>query len=182
MSDYSASHFAGKFLTFPLYINYVLWLSFTSIWVLLTFQTTRYPKLHRVFFWRLPEIAKSFVMYDCRPSEYLGSQRADFHENRYLRIFRKPVKIIKVSIKLTKLLGTLYKNLCMLMEISRWIFRGTSNVSGNVQNNKITLYSITFFSEIVPLQGNVKKYDITRQATDDNTMRCKKDALWILNN
>jgi hypothetical protein len=151
MSDYSASHFAGKFLTFPLYINYVLWLSFTSIWGLLTFQTTRYPKLHRVFFLASSQNCEKLChvwLPSVRPSarrEYLGSQRTDFHENRYLRIFRKPVKIIKASIKLTKLLGTLYKNLCMLMETSRWIFRGTRNVSGNVQNNQITLYSITFF-------------------------------------
>lgn len=77
--------------------------------------------------------------------EYLSSQWTDFHEKQFLGIFRKPAKIIKVSIKLTKLMDTLYKNLCMLMETSRWIFRRTRNVSGNVQNNQNTLYSITFF-------------------------------------
>jgi hypothetical protein len=47
-----------------------------------------------------------------RPSarrEYLGSQWKDFHEIRHLSFFQKLAKIIKVSTKLTKLVGTLYK-------------------------------------------------------------------------
>jgi hypothetical protein len=68
------------------------------------FRNFHYLSLYCAFFWRLPKIVKSFVMSVCRPSvcpsarrKYLGSQRKDFHEIRYLKIFRKPSKIIKVS-------------------------------------------------------------------------------------
>ena len=37
--------------------------------------------------------------------------------------------------------------------------------------------SITFFWKSYRLSDNVKKYGTARQATDDNKMRCRKDAI-----
>jgi hypothetical protein len=153
ISDYSAANFAGEFLRFPLQVNEVLWMSFTSIGFC-SISKYSLPMLYCAFFFgAFPKLWKALSCLSAvRPSvcpsarrEYLGSQWKDFHEIRYLRIFRKPAKIIKVSTNVTKLMSTLYKNISILMEISRWIFRRMRNISGNVQKNQNTLYSITFF-------------------------------------
>jgi hypothetical protein len=41
--------------------------------------------------------------------EQLGSHWADFHEILYLSAFRKPVDIFRVSLKMRRIAGNLYK-------------------------------------------------------------------------
>jgi hypothetical protein len=61
--------------------------------------------------------------------EQLGSHWTDFHDIWYLSIFGKSVEQIQVSLKSDNNNGTLHKDLCTFMIISRSILLRMRNVS-----------------------------------------------------
>ena len=77
----------------------------------------------------------------CLRMEQLGSQKTDWREILYLRIFRKSAKKGQVSLQADKNNGTLYEDLCTFMIISRWIHLRMRNVADKMcRGNQNTFY------------------------------------------
>jgi hypothetical protein len=71
-------------------------------------------------------------------------------------------------------MGTLHKDLCTLMIISRWIIFKTRNFKTKlVEKTKTRIFSsLTFFQKSCRLWYKMEKYGTARQATDDyNTVQ-----------
>jgi hypothetical protein len=99
-------------------------------------------------FAKLPKAAVSFVM-NVRPSvrmEHLCFHWKNFHEVSYLRIFRKPVENIQVSLKSDKNNGNLYEDQYTSMIISCSDLLRMRNVSDRLVEkiDKHILFSISF--------------------------------------
>jgi hypothetical protein len=121
-----------------------------------------YSPLCNQFFTRVRKISKSdyWLRHVC-PSvrmEQLGSHRTDFNEIWYLSVFRKSVEKIQVLLKSDKITGTLHKDLCTCMIISRRILLITRNVSDEIctenQNTRILCWNF-FFRKSCHLWGKV---------------------------
>jgi hypothetical protein len=84
--------------------------------------------------------------------EKLGSHWTDFHEIRHLCIFRKSVEKNQVSLKYHNNNGTLHKDLCTFMIISRSVLFIMRNVSDKIcRDNRNTHFTFNnFFLKIVP--------------------------------
>ena len=61
------------------------------------------------------------------PTEKLGSNWRDFHENCYSKIFRRAVENIQVSLKSEKKKSTLYESACL---------HNYDNISLNYENEE----------------------------------------------
>jgi hypothetical protein len=115
--------------------------------------------------------------------EQLGSHWTDFHEMRYLSIFRKSVQEIQVSLKYDKNNGYLtWRPMYICNKYLAQFFSGWEIFQTNVVEKIKTriLCSITFFfRKSCRVWNNVEKYGIARQATDDNIIRRMRFACWI---
>jgi len=71
---------------------------------------------------------------------------------------------------MTRIMGTLHANLCMLMIISPWILFGMRNFSDRKcrENQNIHFTFNNFFEESQHIWHKVEKYGTARQFTDDN--------------
>jgi len=112
----------------------------------------------------------------------LSSQWTDFHEIRYLSIFRKSIEKIRVSLKSDK--NNKYFN-CTPMNIYEDI---SLNNSKNNKSFRFKLYmkwnhtfvSTTFSRKLCLLWGNVENCGTARQSRDDQMVRRKWFACWII--
>jgi hypothetical protein len=102
--------------------------------------------------------------------EQLHSHKTNFHEIWYLKIFRKSVVKLQVSLKSDTNNGTLHKDPCIFMIISREILLIMRNVSDKSyrENQNTHFMFVNFFPKSCRLWDNVEKYGTARQATDDN--------------
>ena len=122
----------------------------------------------------------------CALMEQLGSHWMDFNEIWYLSIFQKFAKKIQISLKLTRIMGTLHKDLWTFMTVYHWILLRKRNVSGkNYSENQNTHFIFSnfffFFWKSFCLWNNVEKYGTAGQATDDNMIWHMHFACWITN-
>ena len=93
--------------------------------------------------------------------------------------FFEPLSIkLKFHSYLTIITGTLHEHLRTFMIIPRLIFLRMRHVSDkSCRDNQNTHFMLNnFFPKIVPFMRYVEKYGRARQATDDNTIRRRKDA------
>jgi hypothetical protein len=112
----------------------------------------------------------------------LGSHWTGFHEIWYLSIFRKSVEKIQVSLKSGNNNGTLHKDLCTFMVISRSILlrtRNDSDKSCTENQNTHFMFNNFLFRKSCRLWDNVEKHGTARQATDDNIIRRMRFTCWI---
>ena len=81
--------------------------------------------------------------------EQLGFRLADFYDIEYLKLFRKYIKIVRVSLKSDNNNGTLHEDLCRFIIISRAIILRIRNVSDKScgENQNTHFMSNKFFSE-----------------------------------
>jgi hypothetical protein len=98
----------------------------------------------------------------------LGSHRTDFHEIWCLSIFRKSVEKVQVSLKSDNNNGTLRKDLCTFMVISRWILIRMRNVSDYIcrENQNAHFMFNNLFSE------NRAVYEIMYRNIVESGHRC----------
>jgi hypothetical protein len=120
----------------------------------------------------------------------LGSNRTDFHEIWYWRIFRKICrkKLKFFFLNLTRITSNLHGYLFTYMITFRRILLRMRNVSDKlwrenerrhfVINNFFTRKSYRLWDN-VEKNGRARKYGRTRQATDDNIIRRMRFACWI---
>ena len=83
---------------------------------------------------------------------------------------------------LRKKTGSLHEILWTFMIISRWILRKMRNfVDKSCRENQNTHFMLSnfFFRKLCHLWDNVEKCGRTRQATDDNIIRCMRILCWI---
>jgi hypothetical protein len=116
--------------------------------------------------------------------EQLGSPWTDLHSGWCFSIFRKSVEKIQVRSKSDNNNGTLHKDLCTFMIISRWILlrmRNVSDKSCRENQNTHFMFNNLFPRKPCRLWDNVEKYGRVRQATDDNIIRRMRCACWINN-
>ena len=67
------------------------------------------------------------------------------------------------------------------MILYRWILLRIRNFSGNgcrENQNTQCMFNNCWFFKIMPLWANVERYGRSRQATDDNTVLCRKKCSW----
>jgi hypothetical protein len=92
----------------------------SGYYVLLILNTHNFVHIFLGAFGKLRKVTISFNM-SVSPSahmEQLGSHRKDFNEIWYLSIIRGSVEKIQVSLKMTRITGTLHEDLCTFMIIS----------------------------------------------------------------
>jgi hypothetical protein len=97
-----------------------------------------------------------------RPSvvkEQFGSRWADFHGIGYFCVFRKPVEIIKISLKSDKNNWYFTRRQIHILIITHSVLFRMKNVSDKIcrENQNTFLYLTTFFSEIVPFMRQCEK-------------------------
>jgi hypothetical protein len=99
--------------------------------------------------------------------EHLGSQWKDFHEIRYLSIFRKSVEKIQVSLKSDNNNGTVHHNQYTLLFISRLILLRMTDVWQTAVEKFRThiLCTLTFSINCAVCKIMWKQYGTARQAT-----------------
>ena len=113
--------------------------------------------------------------------EQLGCYWMEFYETLYMRIFRKYVEKIRVSLRSEKKTDTLHEDQYIFFIISRSFLLRMWNVScKSCRENQNThfVFGNFFFKKIVPLRDNVKKYCRTWQATDYSIIR-RMRLTWI---
>ena len=115
----------------------------------------------------------------------LGSHSTDFHQIWYLRIFRKSVQKIQVSLKSDKNNRYFTWRLMYTYDtaVSHWIVLGMRNISDTpcTENQKTLFSSITFiFFKSYRLWDNVEKYGWAKQATESNIIQRMLFSSWII--
>jgi len=114
----------------------------------------------------------------------LGSHWTDFHEIWHLRVFRKSVEKIKISLKTGKSSGHFaWRPMCIY---GNTLLNSSLNENCLVQNlyrkSKHTFYfqKPTFPKVVSFIWDNVAKLRTARQTTDDNIIRRILFACWII--
>ena len=128
--------------------------------------------------------------------ERLGSHRADFHEIWYFKIFRKSIDEIQVVLKSdddnnrywtwrpVNMTTCEHEDLWTFMIISRWFLLRMRSVSVKIVGKIKThiSFAIPTSRKSCRLRDNGEKSGTAGQATDDNIMRRRRDAVFLQDN
>jgi len=140
-------------------------------------------KLQKFYFTRHVRriVKKRLLASSCLPvcMEHLRFHCTDFHEILHFRIFRKSIKKNQVWLNLTRMTGTSHDDLRTFLITSLLTFWNEQFFFRHCRENQNTpsMFCHFFFWKSRRLWDNMGKYGIARQATDDDIIRHRKDAI-----